>query len=146
MNLASEKKPRRVNIAALLNILVGVVSFSAIILLAGDPDVASRIQIDSSRVWIGSIFAGALILSSIWALLGRRNSHFIMLGVAILYYGALIYQNASFLGQADVLFNEQGESRLWGNIVRTTLELALTAWAVLSSKTRSYFAARYNAP
>jgi hypothetical protein len=37
MSIAVAKKPRRVNIAALLNILVGVVGLSAILLLSKDP-------------------------------------------------------------------------------------------------------------
>ena len=146
MNIAVGKKPRRVNIAALLNILVGVVGLSVILLLAKDPDVTSKIQIDTWRLWTGAALILLLVLTSAWALLGRRNSHLIMLGVATVFYGTVIYQNASSLGHAAELFSQDGETHLWANIVRTSLELALTVWAALSSKTRSYFSARYGAP
>ena len=145
MSLAATKKPRRVNIAALVNILVGIVSFCSIILLVKNPDIDSQIQIDSSRVWIGSVFPGALILSSAWAFFSRRKGHFIMLAVAVIYYGAHIYQSVWVLTYANALFDSRGESMLWAGTIRTSLELSLTAWAVLSSKTRSYFAVRHNA-
>ena len=146
MDIAVAKKPRRVNVAALLNILVGVVGLAAILMFAQNPDVAAKLKLDSWRLWISTGLNAALILSSIWAIMGRRNSHFVMLGAAALYYGALIYQNASLLKYGSELFSQGGEGRLWGNIVRSSLELALTAWAVLSAKTRAYFAALYGAP
>ena len=144
MNLAVVKKPRRLNIAALLNILVGVVSLSIIILIAKDPDIASKLQLDSPRFWVSTAMAGTLIIASILVLLTRRNSHLAMLGIAVIFYGALIYQSAALLGMTSAPYTP--DSKLWANIVRLSLELALTVWATLSSKTRLYFAARFNAP
>lgn len=68
-----------------------------------------------------------------------------MLDAATLFYGAIIFQNASLLQSADLVFNADGETRLWGNIVRRTLTLALTVWATLSRPSRAYFASRRRA-
>lgn len=65
-----------------------------------------------------------------------------MMAAAIVYFGLVIFQNASLLSHAAALFNHESKTKLWSNIVRTGSELALNLWGTLSSKTRTYFATR----
>lgn len=46
MSDAQVKKPRRLNIAALLNILLAVLAFGVWFFLADDPDVREKIRVD----------------------------------------------------------------------------------------------------
>ena len=46
MIVTAAKKPRRLNISALLNILLGVLALGALFFLAGDPDVREKIQVN----------------------------------------------------------------------------------------------------
>ena len=140
------KKPRRLNIAALLNILLAILAFGALYFLAGDNDVREKIQIDSLAMWTSATLASLLLISSIAVLFSVRNSHFFMLGAAVLFYGAIIFQNASLLQSADLVFNADGRTKLWANIVRRALTLALTVWATFSAPSRAYFAGRRRAP
>jgi hypothetical protein len=142
MNDTQAKKPRRLNIAALLNILLAILSLGALFFLAWDPDIREKIQIDRFAIWTSTILASLLLVSSIAVLLSIRSSHFFMLGAAALFYGAFIVQNAWLLQSADLVFNAGDETKLWGNIVRKMLTLALTVWATLSGPSRAYFAGR----
>ena len=140
------RTPKRLWLAAIMNILIGLLGVAVLVFLARDSDVATKIRLDSLSIFLGAALAVTLISASIFALLGKRNCHYIMLGVAALYFGLVIFQNVSLLSKASALFNEDGEIRLWSNIVRTGLELALNCWAVLSGKTRAFFASRQDTP
>lgn len=136
------KKPRRLNIAALLNILLAIFAFGVLYFLAGDPDTQEEIHMDSLVMWTSVILSFLLLISSIAVLFSIQNSHFFMLGAAILFYGAIIYQNASLLQSANIVFNENSHTKLLANITRKSLTLALTIWATMSTSSRAYFAAR----
>lgn len=139
MSVTAIKKPRRLNIAALLNILLGILSAGAILFLVNDPTIREKLQLDSTAIWQGAILAALLLIGSVLVLLGIRNSHYMMLAAACFFYGAIIFQNAALLGSAEVLANDGGTTKLWANIVRKSLTLAFNAWAVFSAPSRAYF-------
>jgi small basic protein len=129
-----------------MNITLGLLGVTILALLARHPDVATKLQLSSFSVWSSAVLIIILMAASTFALFGRRNGHLVMLAAAIVYFGLVIYQNAALLNQADAIFNQDGKTKLWSNIIRTGIELALNLWVALSKKTRIYFSSRQDVP
>ncbi len=138
------KRPKRLWVAALMNILVGCLSLTMLIFLSTSSRVPSDMQLSAGTTAIAAITASFLVVSSTMALLGRPRWRHIMLLAAVAFYGSIMVQNALLLAQAqDSLVPA---SKLTSHVVRSGLEIAINLWALLSLKTRQYFGRELAAP
>lgn len=145
-NASVRKRPKRLLVMSIWNMTSALLALSGVIAIWGRPVITSRLGWDSGDLMFGAALATFLLGASLLALLGKKNGHLVMLAAVTIFFGQLIYQNADLIGHAEVVFKEGGEGKVIANIVRSGLQLTLTAWAALSMKTRLYFKPRHAAP
>ncbi|MGY3265518.1 hypothetical protein [Lysobacter sp. HA35] len=126
-----------------MNVLVGLVSLATVAFISLSDRVPDEARLGGGTVAFGAISAGFLIASSVLALLGRPRGRQLMLAAAVAFYGSILVQNALLLGHAAVGYTTP---KLAANVVRSVLELCINVWALLSVKTRMYFAGPHAAP
>jgi hypothetical protein len=133
------KRPMRLWVAALMNILVGVISLAALVFISTSARVPDAVRFGGSTAVLAAITASFLVGSSVLALLGKPRGRQLMLAAALAFYGSILLQNAYMLIQF------QGSlvptNKLTANVVRSGLEIAINLWALHSAKTRKYFRA-----
>jgi hypothetical protein len=61
-----------------------------------------------------------------------------MLVAALLFFGVLVIQNLYFLVSLGEL-PAKATSKLWTNTIRSTIEIVINVWALLSVKTSAFF-------
>ncbi|MBP3984601.1 hypothetical protein J5837_09245, partial [Pseudoxanthomonas helianthi] len=130
------KRPKRLWVASLMNILVGCLSLAMLIFVTTSSRVAT-VQLSAGTAAMAAVTAGFLVVSSVMALLGKPRWRRLMLLGALAFYGSVMVQSALLLAQAqDSLVPA---SKLISHVIRSGLELAINLWALLSLKTRQYF-------
>lgn len=131
------KRPNRLWIAALMNVLVGLTSLAGVIFIATSSRVPDALRIGMGAGALAATTAGFLVAASVLALLGKPRWRLLMLAAALAFYGSILVQNAYILSQ--VQDSVVPASKLTANIVRSGLEIAINLWALLSASTRRYF-------
>jgi hypothetical protein len=134
------KRPKRLWIAALLNILAGTISLGALVFLSLSTQVPESLRLDASATVVAGLSTSMLILWSVLALLGIRWARYLMLVAALLFYGGILIQNIQLYLQVDE--GQPGTRQLVAHVVRSGFDIALNLWALLSAKTGRYFAQR----
>lgn len=143
---AVRKRPVRLWVAAVMNVLIGLLSLAFLAFLATSARVPAALHpVVAALVW-AVCTAGFLIVASIVALLGKPYGRYAMLLAAVVFYGVLIAQNVVTLSGPHAALGQTAGAKLTANLVRTSLELAINLWALLSLKTREYFTGAAVAP
>jgi hypothetical protein len=122
-----------------MNVLVGFISLAFLAFLATSARVPAALHPSITTLAWAVCTAGFLIVASIVALLGKPYGRHIMLLAAVVFYGALIAQSVVALSGPYAALGQGVSAKLTANLVRTSLELAINLWALLSLKTRKYF-------
>lgn len=134
------RRPRRLWVAAVLNILVGSLAVIFIVFLATSARVPEGARPGLFTLVAGGCLGGLLVFYSVLALRGRPSARRNLLIVATVYFGAIIVQNAApLLGLSDSIVPSQ---KLIANVVRHSLTLGITWWGLTSSVTMRFFAVR----
>ncbi|RYG96481.1 MAG: hypothetical protein EON58_11990 [Alphaproteobacteria bacterium] len=138
------KRPKRLWIAAIMNVILGLLSISFLVFLATTARVPEELRITGGMTAFAAATAGFMVISSVMALLGKPSWRQLMLSAALIYYGSILAQNFNFLvSGSETLVPAQ---KLASNAVRSGLEIAINLWALLSTKTRDYFRSIPSAP
>ncbi|MBD9480788.1 hypothetical protein [Pseudoxanthomonas sp. PXM02] len=137
MNDAQPGRPKRLWLAALMNIVVGLLGLFFISFVSLSSRVPDEARLGSGTVAMALVTALFLVASSVIALIGRRGWDRLMLAAALVYYGGVLAQNTYLLIQAHKLIVPT--QKIASNIVRSGIEIAINLWAVLSVKTRVFF-------
>jgi hypothetical protein len=140
MNQGPEGRPVRLWVVVLMNVLDGLLSLFALAFLTMLSSIPEALRPDVISSLIAIALSGLLVISSILALLGKPRAGFLMLIIAVLFHGTLAVQNFLMLARPHELLGEGADTKLIANVVRSALEIAINCWALLSSKTREYFA------
>lgn len=137
-------RPKRLWVAAVMNIAIGLLGLFFVAFLSLSSRVPDDARLGTGSVFIAIVTASFLVVSSVLALLGRRRWDRLMLCAALFYYGGILVQNAYLLAHAqDLIVPTQ---RIVANVVRSGIETAINLWAVLSAKTRIFFRGATPAP
>jgi hypothetical protein len=127
----------RLWVAALMNILVGSMSLAALGFLTFSSRVPEAFQVGAGSATVAALSTGMLIAWSVLALMGKTWARHLMLAAALLFYGGIAIQNIQLYLQADDA--QLAALPFVAHIVRSTIEIAINLWALLSAKTRRYF-------
>lgn len=146
MSNSTRKRPKRLWVAAIMNILIGLMALGLLAFLLASSRVPEALRPSSAAAIYAVIAPTFLIVASVFALLGKSYGHRLMLAAALIFYGTLIVQNLLIAGSANDALGPGGAAKAVANAVRATLELAINLWALLSLKTRQYFGASSVAP
>jgi len=146
MNEAVHKRPIRLWVAVVMNVLIGLISLAFLAFLATSARLPAALHPSVTTLAWAVCTAGFLIIASIVALLGKPYGRYIMLLAAVVFYGALIAQNVVALSGPYAALGQGAGAKLTANLVRTSLELAINLWALLSLKTHKYFNGAVVAP
>ena len=143
MRVTTRRRPLRLWIAALLNIAAALAAALLSLALLAFLATSSRVP-EASRpsvltAVVPALLSGLLVLTTIWAMLGRRHGGVLMLLAAVAFYGLLVTQNVLLLGQPHDALGPNANINLTTNAVRGALAIAINGWALLSAKTRRYF-------
>ena len=134
------QRPKRLWVAAVLNILIGSLAVIFIVFLATSARVPEAARPGLVNLIAGGFLGCLLVFYSVLALKGRPSARRNLLIVATVYFGATIAQNAApLLGLSDSIVPSQ---KLIANVVRHSLTLGITWWALTSSVTMRFFAMR----
>ena len=140
MTATISSRPKRLWVAAIMNIVVAAISVLAVLflLLSSDPTIPEEIRpgLSTSIVALGT--SGSLIVSSVLALLRVRAARWLTLAASLLFFGILGAQSLGFL-LSSVAPPDEIIPKLWGNVIRNTLEIAINLWALLSARTALFF-------
>ena len=142
----TRKRPIRLWVAALMNILVAGLSLGLLVFLAASARAPEALRPSAAAMAMAASVACFLTVASVLALLGKRHGGYLMLLAALIFYGILIEQSAAALGADTVGLDQATRIKLLSNVVRTALELLVNLWAVLSSRTRQFFAVSASTP
>ena len=134
------KRPKRLWVAALMNISLGVLALFTLGYVSTSSNVPSVIRPSGFTTAIAISTAGFLIVSSASALLGKSFGRQLMLAAALLFYGILVAQNANMLAQPHEWLGPSANTKLTASVIRGCFEILINVWALLSAKTRGYFA------
>jgi hypothetical protein len=129
-----------------MNVLVGLISLGFLAFLATSARVPAALHPGVATLAWAVCTAGFLIVASLVALLGKPYGRYIMLLAAVVFYGVLMAQNVVALSGPYAALGQGVGTKLTANLVRTSLELAINFWALLSLKTREYFTGPAVAP
>jgi hypothetical protein len=140
MTAVPRKRPKRLWVAALMNILLGLLALFTLGYVSISSNVPSVIRPSGLTTTIAIITAGFLIVSSALALLGKSLGRQLMLAAALLFYGILVVQNANMLAQPHEWLGPGANTKLTASVIRGCFEILINVWVLLSAKTRGYFA------
>lgn len=130
-------RPKRLWVAVIMNIVVGLAGLFLIAFISLSSSVPEDARPDAGSVVLAVATAGFLVISSTLALLGKWRWGRLMLVAALLYYGIILVQNAYLLVQAQgALIPAQ---KVTANVVRSGLEIAINMWAILTARGRAFF-------
>jgi hypothetical protein len=123
-----------------MNIVLGAFALFTLGYIAFSSNVPVVVRPSAYTALLAVTTATLLVSSSVLALLGKPRSPYFMLASALLFYGILVAQNAVMLyGPHDWLGPEAG-TKLTASVVRGCIEILINVWALLTAKTRSFFA------
>ena len=137
MTVPQNKRPKRLWVAALMNILVACLSLTLLVFITTSSRIPAEIQLSAGTSATAAATASFLVISSVMALLGRPRWLYLMLLAALAFYGSIMVQNAFLLAQPQS--SAVPTSKLTTHMIRSGLEIAINLWALLSLKTRRYF-------
>lgn len=124
-----------------MNILVAIISVAAIafLLLSSNPNIPQSVKpgLFATLLTLGTTVF--LILSSVLALLGVHFARWLMLAGALIFFGILGFQNLALLVTSGPSLPAETTPKLWANVIRSALEIAINVWALLSAKTAAFF-------
>ena len=126
-----------------MNILVATISVAAVefLLLSSNPNIPESVRPGFLTSLLALGTAGLLILASVLALLRVQFARWLMLAAALIFFGILGFQSLALLVSAGSSLPAEAAPKLWANVIRNALEIAINAWALLSVKTAAFFAA-----
>ena len=134
------RRPARLWVATILNILVGVLAVGFFIFLFASERVPDGAKPGTLDAISGGLLACLLVFYSVLALAGRSQARRAVLLLATLYFGSIIVQNAlPLLGVSDSIVPAR---KLTANVVRNAISLSLNWWALTSTITLAFFASR----
>jgi amino acid transporter len=142
MTVIELPRPRRLWVAAIMNILVAIISVAAVafLLLSSNPNIPDSVKLGPPAALFALGTAGFLIVSSVLALFRVKFSRWLMLAAALIFFGILALQSLAFLVSSGASLPAGATPKLWANVIRNALEIAINAWALLSAKTSTFFA------
>lgn len=146
MTITIAPRPKRIWIAAVMNILSGALGiFVAVYLALNSKATSDAIGFGPFTAFFGFIAASFLIAASILALLRRKNSRWLMLAAACSYFGIIAAQNILVI-LFDPSIPGAATQKLWTSAGRSTLEVAINVWALCSAKSIAFFEGRPISP
>jgi len=141
MTNANLPRPKRLWAAAIMNILVALISVIAVayLLLSSNPNIPDIVRPGLTTTLVALGTAGLLIVASVLALLRIQFSRWLMLAGALIFFGILGFQSAVLLISSTVPLVTDAVPKLWANVIRNALEISINVWALLSAKTTAFF-------
>jgi hypothetical protein len=134
------RRPGRLWVATILNILIGLLAVGFLIFLLTSERVPDEAKPEIIGAVSGGFLACLLVLYSLLALIGRSKARRAVLIIATIYFGSIILQNAlPLLGMSDSIVPAP---KLTANVVRNAISLSLNWWALTSGITLAFFASR----
>jgi hypothetical protein len=137
---SASKRPKRLWLAALMNIVLGVFALFTLGYIALSSNVPAAVRPSAYTVVLAITTATLMVASSVLALFGKPRSPYFMLVGALLFYGILAAQNAVMLYEPHAWLGPEAGTKLAANVVRSGLEILINVWALLTAKTRTFFA------
>ena len=144
MTITELPRPKRLWAAAIMNILVATISVAtvAFLLLSSNPNIPESVRPGLSTTLLALGTAGLLILASVLALLRVQFARWLMLAAALIFFGILGFQSLALLVSSGPSLPAEATPKLWANVIRNALEIAINVWALLSAKTAAFFLGR----
>ena len=141
MAITELPRPKRLWVAAIMNILVAAISVAAVafLLLSSNPNIPESVKPGPSAALFALGTAGFLIVASVLALFRVKFSRWLMLTAALIFFGILGLQSLALLVSSGASLPVGTTPKLWANVIRNALEIAINAWALLSAKTCMFF-------
>lgn len=135
------KRPLRLWVVAVMNVLVATISMAAItyLLFSSNPNIPNEIRPGVPNTILALGTSGLLIVSSILALLRIRFARWLMLFAAVVFFGILCVQNLAIVLTNGSALVEGAAPKLWMNAIRSALEMAFNVWVLLSARTALFF-------
>ncbi|HEX7732699.1 MAG TPA: hypothetical protein VF415_08640 [Rhodanobacter sp.] len=124
-----------------MNILVAAISILGVtyLLLSSNPNIPESLRPTPSTTLLALGTSGLLVIASLLSLLRVQLARWLMLAAAFIFFGILGFQSLSLLVSSGSPLPAGVTPKLWANVIRNTLEIAINAWALLSAKTAAFF-------
>jgi len=137
---APGKRPMRLWLVAILDIVFGTTSVFALIFLDTSARIPEVLRPSSTTIVLSVVTASFLAVAPVLALRGKVYGYYLTLVAAIAFYGFIIAQNCAAFGYYHEQLGQSSSTSLIVNVVGAVIQLAINCWALLSTKARSYFA------
>jgi hypothetical protein len=139
MNTSAPPRPKRLWVIAVINVAVALLSIGTLAFLLLSSRVPAELRPPAWSAALSSLLAAFLIVSCVLALLGYRPARWLALGSAVLFFGILLTQSLLLLVQSGASLPHVPPRKLWANVVRNSIEIALNLWVFLGAKTAAFF-------
>lgn len=141
MNNTDLKRPWRLTLILIANILIGTLTTLALFFLT------FMVELDGNSL-VNTVFAGAggavslfLVVASIMVFMLKPNGPKYLLASVVVFYGVLALQSIFSLVAGGL--EQQAVFETITGIFRNIITIALNFWAVLSEPSRQYLIAAY---
>ena len=135
-------RPRRLWVMAGVNVLITSFNIVAVLFLFFSPNVPAAFAKGPISVVSTSALSLVLMISSVYCAIGSRIARNVTIAAAVLFYGVILANHIAVLVDSGSEFPAPALLKLRAGVLRTLIELSITLWAVLSLKSRVYFATR----
>jgi hypothetical protein len=124
-----------------MNILVAAISVAAVafLSLSSNPNIPESVRPGLLTTLLALGTAGLLIVASVLALLRKQFARWLMLVAALIFFGILGFQSLVVLISPTAPISAEAAPKLWINVIRNALEIAINVWALLSAKAITFF-------
>ena len=141
MTITKPTRPKRLWVAAIGNIFVASISVAVVtfLLLSSNPNIPEILRPGLSTTLLALSTSGLLIVASVLALFRVPFGRWLMLAAAVIFFGVLGFQSLLPLVSSGASLPSYATPKLWANVIRNALEIAINAWALLSAKTAAFF-------
>jgi hypothetical protein len=140
------KRPLRLIIVAVMNVIVGSLSVVALIFILTSPKVPAEVAPDLWNAAFSGGLAVAMIVTSLLALAGAPGARKPALIIALVFFGIILVHGALLAidpqSVADDIPVDRVRRQLGTILVRTAIEIGLTWWAYQSARTKAFFESR----
>ncbi len=136
------KRPKRLWVAVGINSLVALAALGFLAFISLGSNVPDEVRPTVAFLIRSSGFAISLLAASMAPLFVTGKWRYLILVVATIYFGMIIYQNMTLIIDSYNAFESKVKIKLITNVIHNSTYLAVNYWAILSTKTKLYFDAK----
>jgi hypothetical protein len=131
---SNSPRPKRLWVAAIMNVVVAGITVVALVFMMTNDRVPVEVRPTATGAIMSGFLAAFLIATSLLTFLGYPKARWAVLGGALMFYGILLLQSLRLIVHPSEMLPEGSSPQLWANVIRNAIEISVNVWVFLSAK------------